>query len=122
MKEPIVTRKEIAFDLDTKMLEKYYDNISNAYYDLRVELKKAGFEHRQGSVYNSILPIRKDKIASKIDEICSRLPWLADCTKKIDVTNIGETHDLLDKVQKSCDKYDDLKQTWLQNKKRKRSR
>lgn len=28
--------------------------------------------------------------------------------------------EVLDKVQKSCDKYD--KQTWLQNKKRKRSR
>lgn len=31
-------------------------------------------------------------------------------------------YEVLDKVQKSCDKYDDLKQTWLQNKKRKRSR
>ncbi len=29
-------------------------------------------------------------------------------------------YEVLDKVQKSCDKYDE--QTWLQNKKRKRSR
>lgn len=32
-------RKEISFDLDTKKLADYYDNVSTAYYDLQRELK-----------------------------------------------------------------------------------
>ena len=105
-----LTRKEISFDLDTKSLEKYYDNISIAYYDLRTELTKAGFEHRQGSVYNSILPMNKIQLADAVDKICSRLPWLSDCAKQIDVTYIGRTLSLLDKVKIACDKYDDINQ------------
>jgi virulence-associated protein VapD len=104
-----LTKKEISFDLDTKSLGKYYDNISNAYFELRMELKRAGFEHRQGSVYNSVSPMNYLEVASAMDKICSKLPWLSDCAKKIDVTNIGKTHNLLDKVKSSCNKYDDLR-------------
>lgn len=114
-----LTRKEISFDLDTKELEKYYDNISSAYYDLRMELKKVGFVHRQGSVYNSILPMNYAELACAIDGICESLPWLSNCAKKIDVTNIGRTHSLLEKVKCSCDRYNDLYQNFYVTSKRK---
>lgn len=31
-----------------------------------------------------------------MDELGYQLPWIGDCVKKIDVTNIGPQHDLSD--------------------------
>lgn len=97
-----LTRKEISFDLDTKKLEKYFNNISNAYYNLRIELKKVGFEHRQGSVYNSILPMNHLQLVMALKDVCKKLPWLSDCAKSIDSTNIGKIHSLMDDVNQMC--------------------
>jgi virulence-associated protein VapD len=96
------SRKEISFDLDTKKLEKYFDNISNAYYEIRRELRKVGFEHRQGSVYNSIKPMNKTQISEVLYYMCEQLPWLPYCARSIDVTSIGKTHSLMDKVNELC--------------------
>lgn len=89
-----VSRKEISFDLDTKALEKYFDNISNAYYG-------------QGSVYNSVKPMSKVQLSDALYDICKQLPWLSDCTKSIDVTNIGKTHSLKTKVDMLCKDFND---------------
>lgn len=42
----------IAFDLEVAELKKYYgDPYNNAYFEIREELKKFGFEWTQGSLY-----------------------------------------------------------------------
>jgi virulence-associated protein VapD len=105
-------RKEIAFDLDTKALENYYSSPSAAYYDIRNELESLDFIHRQGSVYNSKTTMSDMQVAAVIDTLCKKLPWLAECSNVIDVTNIGTTHSLLSSVQAACDKYEDLKIHW----------
>ncbi|MBR6469001.1 MAG: hypothetical protein IKS84_01370 [Lachnospiraceae bacterium] len=105
-------RKEISFDLNTKALEQFYNSISTAYDDIRRELENHGFEHRQGSVYNSKLPMTDMQIAVIIDDLCKKLPWLSECSEQIDVTNIGQTHSLLSSVQIACSKYEDLKNQW----------
>ena len=50
-----IGRKQIAFDLDTASLKKYYPNKSweNAYNDIKRHMKNNGFEWQQGSVYVS---------------------------------------------------------------------
>ena len=49
------SRKQVAFDLDTKALEKYYptDNWRNAYQDIRRDMLENEFVWQQGSVYTS---------------------------------------------------------------------
>ncbi len=50
------TKKQIAFDLDTKELEKRYveSDWHNAYYDIKKSMKENGFKHQQGSIDGSI--------------------------------------------------------------------
>lgn len=75
-------RKEISFDLDTKKLADYYDNVSTAYYDLQRELKNVGFLHRQGSVYNSIEPMNIFKVYKSIDKVCKKTALACGVCKK----------------------------------------
>ena len=100
-------RKEISFDLDTKKLADYYDNVSTAYYDLQRELKNVGFLHRQGSVYNSIEPMNIFKVYKSIDKVCKKLPWL------------GKIHDLLGIIKKYCNYYENDRINMLEKRKSK---
>lgn len=86
-------RKAINFDLDTnKMKElKLYPK---GYRMLGASLKKHGFEHRQGSGYISKEKLDGDNIYDIISELVSENEWLAECVRKIDVTDIGRQHDL----------------------------
>ena len=34
-----------------------------------------------------------------MDDLTQALPWIGDCVNKIDVTNIGQQHDLIDLVR-----------------------
>ena len=34
-----------------------------------------------------------------MDDLAQALPWIGDCVNKIDVTNIGQQHDLIDLVR-----------------------
>lgn len=113
------TRKEISFDLDTKKLADYYDNVSTAYYELQRELKNVGFLHRQGSVYNSIEPMNIFKVYKSIDKVCKKLPWLAECAKSMDVTSIGKIHDLLGVIKKYCNYYENDRINMLEKRKSK---
>lgn len=93
--------KAINFDLDTHKLQAQYPgaNYSNAYYDLRRFFKKHGFEHRQGSGYISLNKLATADIYDLMDDLTQALPWIGDCVNKIDVTNIGQQHDLIDLVR-----------------------
>ena len=81
-------RKAINFDLDTnKMKElKLYPK---GYRMLGASLKKHGFEHRQGSGYISKERIDSIMVARIIESVTKEQVWLAECGRKIDVTDIG---------------------------------
>ena len=57
-------------------------------------LKKHGFEHRQGSGYISKERIDSIMVARIIESVTKEQVWLAECVRKIDVTDIGRQHDL----------------------------
>ena len=86
-------RKAINFDLDTNIM-KDHRLYPNGYELLRVSFKNQGFEHRQGSGYLSTGKLTSDQVYEIVEEIVKEQPWLADCVKKIDVTDIGRQHDL----------------------------
>lgn len=75
----------IAFDMDTKQLEKYYgsDNWQNAYKDIGALLHKFGFTREQGSVYDSQYAMNEKELGNIIDSLCYKLEWFGYCVKSI---------------------------------------
>ena len=88
-------RKEIAFDLDTKNLQKYYPgkNWRAAYDDMKRFFGKNGFDWRQGSVYVSRTGITFSKASKILARLSTAQPWLALCVRDCTVTNVGKIHD-----------------------------
>ena len=79
--------KAINFDLDTAELRKFGMQ-SKAYSILKREFKLAGYTHRQYSGYLSKEPLSSDDVIQQIYNIIQKYPWLTQCAKKIDATNI----------------------------------
>jgi len=95
MDMPTITgRKQIAFDLDTKALEKYYPNAywRNSYDIIKRHMTKNGFEWLQGSVYVSKSPLTSREITIILDELVENNPWLNLCMRDCRETNIGKEH------------------------------
>lgn len=88
------TKKQIAFDLDTKALEIYYptDSWQNAYEIIKRHMIKNGFSWLQGSVYVSQEPISTARVSSILDELVIKNPWLNLCMRDCRETNIGKEH------------------------------
>lgn len=88
--------KAINFDLDTHQLKEYYPgaNYRQAYDDLRKFFERHNFSHRQGSGYISEEKLGTADIFDLMDELSHLFSWIGNCIKKIDVTNIGQQHDL----------------------------
>ena len=88
------SRKQVAFDLDTKALEKYYpmDSWRNAYQDIRRDMTDNGFLWQQGSVYTSEKSIPNSKVTDVITRMVEAYPWLNVCMRDCVVTNIGKEH------------------------------
>lgn len=89
-------RKAINFDLDTKVLKKYYPgkNYRDAYSDIKRFMEKSGFEHRQWSGYISLKKLSINNVFSLSQKLSKAFPWLKKCVNHFDVTDIGEQHDL----------------------------
>lgn len=77
--------KSIAFDLDTKALQKYYTkgNWHNAYNDIRMFMEKNNFKHIQGSVYDSITKMTNYELEILLDNLCNKFDWFPKCVKDI---------------------------------------
>ncbi len=86
-------RKAINFDLNTNRM-KELDLYPKGYRLLGNSLHRQGFTHRQGSGYVSKGKIDSLQVNRAILAIVKENPWLAECVKKIDVTDIGNQHDL----------------------------
>lgn len=94
------TRKAINFDLDTKALQVIFKSKNPfvymaGYRQIGKFLKKNGFTHRQWSGYVSKEPMTTLSVTKITRQLNRSLPWLRRCVKKFDVTNIGDTFDLM---------------------------
>lgn len=93
------SRKAIHFDLITAELKKVYKSNNpfvylQAYKQINHFFKQHGFEHRQWSGYLSKEPMLNISISKLIIKLNDDIPWLKNCVRKFDVTNVGETFDL----------------------------
>jgi len=88
------SRKQVAFDMDTKALKEYYpkDNWAYSYEIMKRHMTKNGFKWVQGSVYVSIKPIHGDTVSKIIAALIKKHPWLNVCMRDCRQTNIGREH------------------------------
>ena len=97
--------KSIAFDLDTKALEKHYTkgDWHNAYNDIALFLKEYQFNHTQGSVYDSATKFSDEGLGRLIEKMSDTLTWLPQCVKSIrgydQPIMIDYTSQIKDKIQ-----------------------
>lgn len=96
MEDETQKRRAINFDLDGEKLKLYYSqtNPKGAYRKVGDFLCKHGFEHRQFSGYISKTELENSEILELIDEMYEKMPWLTPCASCMDLTDIGEIHDI----------------------------
>ncbi len=90
------TRKQLAFDIDTKELKKYYpkSNWRYAYKLIKKFMLENGFIWLQGSVYVSMKPITNMKAISIITKLVEKYPYLNKAVRDMTVTEISELFSL----------------------------
>lgn len=88
-----LSRKAINFDLDTNEM-KELGIYPDGYRQLGASLQKQGFTHRQGSGYTSKDRLSNRQVDTIIKKVTQDNPWLVECVKRMDVTDIGRQYDL----------------------------
>lgn len=96
MIEDTSTIKQIAFDLDTAELKKYYpkENWNYAYEDIKKFMKQNDFNWQQGSVYVSKSAMSDLNVIKITNELCNKYPWLNKCMRDCRMTDVGRINDL----------------------------
>lgn len=89
--------KALYFDIRIKDLEQYYSlkNPKGAYRKIKNFFIANRFSHEQYSGYHSLYKTTDLEIFEIIGKMNSIFPWLKFCISHIEVTNIGENHDLM---------------------------
>jgi len=111
----------ITFDFDTSRLEHYYPGAyTNAYKEVRDELKKLGFEWKQGSVYFGNSSINAVTCVLAVQQLGQKFSWFTPSLKDIRMLRIEEYNDLLPAlVQQRELTHASLEKNEIQNKTRK---
>lgn len=88
------SRKQIAFDLDTRALQDYYpsEDWRNSYEIIKRHMMKNGFIWLQGSVYVSQNTMSTGKVTRILRKLVKANPWLNLCMRDCRETNIGKEH------------------------------
>jgi len=88
------SRKQIAFDLDTVNLKRYYpkDHWQSAYADIKRFMLQNHFSWQQGSVYTSEKGMTLYETYAVIKAMIQTYPWTNVCMRDCVVTNIGRSH------------------------------
>ena len=74
MYENQVIQKQIAFDIDTKVAEKIFgSSYRSIYFYIEDTMKKNGYKHLQGSVYQSISPVGYMQVISICREVFTKV-------------------------------------------------
>lgn len=93
-------RKMINFDLDTKKYEKVTNKPSpTAYYQIHQYMENNDFMHRQGSCYISKNELNGYEVFEIVTVMSKKFPWLNECVKECDVTDITKNMSLLDTIK-----------------------
>lgn len=88
-------RKQITFDIDTKIAEKIFGSgYRKIYMFIELCLEKAGFIHIEGSVYQSDTPLENTKVAFTIRNMVSHCPGLEKCIRDIRLADITDENSL----------------------------
>lgn len=92
-----MSKKAINFDLKIERLKEVYpdENYNNAYRDIGRFLHKHGFEHRQGSGYVSEGNCEYNDVVVLSIALAKELGWFSYSVEKMDVTEVGQTWDLI---------------------------
>lgn len=92
-----MSKKAVNFDLSVAALKEHYPNSDylQAYKDVRRFLERNGFEHRQWSGYITTKHMSDTQIQYILDVMFKKYRWLEKCANKVDITNIGRSHDYL---------------------------
>lgn len=89
-------RKQVAFDLDTNELKRYYptDNWRKSYEDIKKHMIKFGFEWQQGSVYVSQYGVEGKEVYKIIEKFVNTNEWINKCMRDCKITSIGKDNNL----------------------------
>lgn len=77
-----------------KHYSKAYDELYNFFCTER------NFEHRQRSVYCSYIKMSQIEVYKTLLELTKECPWLKTCLRIMDVTNVGDLHEVTDIISK----------------------
>lgn len=92
-------KKQITFDLDTKLMNDEKINPSNIYNKLEKQLKEFNFSHVGGSVYKSDITLSQDDVNNIIGVIIINIPELSKYVKNFYVADIGIQYDLTNRFK-----------------------
>lgn len=88
-----------------KELKKYFgaNNYLKGYKELfEFFCKDRNFEHRQGSVYCSKNRMKLLEVTKILDELINNCPWLKNCLRIMDITEIGDVHEVTEIITENA--------------------
>ena len=93
MYENQVIQKQIAFDIDTKVAEKIFgSSYRSIYFYIEDTMKKNGYKHLQGSVYQSISPVGYMQVITLLERMIEKKPGLEKCFRDMRLTDLSLIH------------------------------
>lgn len=91
------TRKQLAFDLDTKVAEQILGSgYGKVYTDLKNFFEKEGLEKIEKSVYATKKPMTYNDLANVIKSLKKEFPFMDKLVKEMHQTSISRHHSLED--------------------------
>ena len=91
------TRKQLAFDLDTKVCEAILgSNYHIIYREIRDFMISNGFIHIQGSVYVSQNELSVVEVLNLLYDLRERIPYIEKCIRDIRQADVSREHSLND--------------------------
>jgi len=91
------TKKQIIFDIDTKIAEKILGkNYRKIYSDIKKYLEAKGFTHIEGSGYMSKNIMSSIQVTQIIIGLIEEYPYLSKCIRDIRQTNVVDEQSLND--------------------------
>ena len=87
----MILRKQISFDLDTKIMKKVLGNsYTNTYEKIRKHFSENGFYRQEGSTYASNDSKEFIDVVSMLYDMLDKYPFMGKCVRDMSVTEITE--------------------------------
>ena len=92
--QPVVSRKEFIFDMDTKQGDKYFGSYRKIYPIIHKHLIKNGFYRIEGSAYRSLEPMKRERFLRLFRKLLKETPNLAECIKETHLSEVIDDYSL----------------------------